>query len=297
MGEKFLNVLLYTEVCWLSRGRVLCRVYELREMMLQLFRENMHNEFCDLIRNKIWCTKLAYLADIFDHLNKLNTSIKGKRENVLTSVNKIFVIRDKITIWIRKGKRGNVLTPVDKICAIRDKITIWIRKVKESNFKSFPKTAECELKNDISLLIVDHLILLQNKINNYFPNLEIQDYDWNRNPFISTNTRNLSLVEEEELAEIKNDRSLFIMYKESDLDRFWVCVSRIHLNIGNKALKILLQFSTTYIFEESFSTMTNIKSMKRGSLKMLGDEMRLSLSYIQPNIKTLCSSHQAHVSH
>ena len=156
------------------------------------FRENMHNEFCDLIQNKMWCTKLAYLADLFEHLNKLNTSMHGKRENVLTSVDKIF--------------------------AKRDKITIWIRKVKESNFESFLKTAECELKNDISLLIIDHLILLQNTINNYFPNLEIQDYDWIRNPFISTDTRHLSLVEEE-LAEIKNDRSLY-MYKESDLDRF-----------------------------------------------------------------------------
>ena len=152
--------------------------------------------------------------------------------------------------------------------------------MKESNFESFPKTAECELKNDISLLIIDHLILLQNKINNCFPNLEVQDYDWIRNPFISTDTRNFSLVKEEELAEIKNDQSLFMMYEESDLDRFWVCVSRIHLNIGNKALKILLQFSTTYIFEESFSTTTNIKSMKRGRLKMLDVEMRLSLSYI-----------------
>ena len=37
--------------------------------------------------------------------------------------------------------------------------------------------------------------------------------------------------------------------------------------------------------------------MKRGSLKMLDDEIQLSLSYIQPNIKTLCSSYQAHVSH
>ena len=80
--------------------------------------------------------------------------------------------------------------------------------------------------------------------------------------------RNLSLVEEE-LAEIKNDQSLFMMYKESDLNRFSVCVSRFRLNISNKALKILLQFSTTYIFEESFSTMTYIKSMKRESLKCL----------------------------
>ena len=93
-----------------------------------------------------------------------------------------------------QGKRENVLTSIDKICAIRDKITIWIRKLKESNFESFPKTAEYELKNDISLLIVDHLILLQNKINNYFPNLEIQDYDWIRNPFISTDTKTFLLL-------------------------------------------------------------------------------------------------------
>ena len=64
-----------------------------------------------------------------------------------------------------------------------------------------------------------------------------------------------------------------MMYKESDLDGFWVCVSRIHFDTGNKALKILTQFSTTYIWKESFSTMTNIKSIKRGSLKMLDDKM------------------------
>ena len=76
---------------------------------------------------------------------------------------------------------------------------------KESNLESFPKTAECELKYDISLLIIDHLTMLQKKIIHYFPNLKTQDYDWIRNPFISTDTRNLSLVEEEELAKIKSN--------------------------------------------------------------------------------------------
>ena len=43
--------------------------------------------------------------------------------------------------------------------------------------------------------------------------------------------------------------------------------------------------------------MTNLKSMKSGSLKMLDNEMRLSLSYIQPNIETLRSFDEAHISH
>ena len=163
--------------------------------------------------------------------------------------------------------------------------------------ESFPKTAECKLKYDIRLLIIDHFTLLQKKIGSYFPNLDIQDYGWIRNPFISTDTRDLFVVEEEELAKFKNDRSLLMIYKGSDLDSFWVRVSRIHLNIANKALKILLQFSTKHICEEFFSTMTYLKSVTRGSLKMLDNQMRLSLSYIQQNLKTLRSFHQVHVSY
>ena len=53
--------------------------------------------------------------------------------------------------------KRKALMSVDKICAMRYKITIWIRKLKEGNLESFPKTAECQLKYDISLLIIDNL--------------------------------------------------------------------------------------------------------------------------------------------
>ena len=50
----------------------------------------------------------------------------------------------------------------------------------DGNFVMFPKTTECELKCEISSLIVEHLTLIRVKIYHYFPNIDIKDYDWIR---------------------------------------------------------------------------------------------------------------------
>ena len=92
---------------------MLSHVFDLKDTMFKFFEENHQNEFCNLIKNEVWCIKLAYLSNIFEHLNRVNQSMQGRAENILTSI--------------------------DKICTMRDKIEIWKRKVKERNFEMFPK--------------------------------------------------------------------------------------------------------------------------------------------------------------
>ncbi len=77
--------------------------------MFKLFQENQQTKFCYLIQNELWCTKLAYLSDIFEHLNKINANMQEKGKNILTSVDKICTMRDKIVISKRKvrGKFSN----------------------------------------------------------------------------------------------------------------------------------------------------------------------------------------------
>ena len=61
---------------WLSRGRVLNRIYELRTEPDQLLMEknrNMYENLCE----PGFALKLAYMADVAV-LNKLNTSLQGK---------------------------------------------------------------------------------------------------------------------------------------------------------------------------------------------------------------------------
>ena len=131
---------------------MLSRVFDLKDITFKFFEENHQNEFCNLIKNESWCIKLAYLSNIFQHLNRVNQSMQGRAENILTSI--------------------------DKICTMRDKIKIWKRKVKERNFEMFPKLSNCEAKFQISSKIIKHLTLLGDKLQYYFPNIEIENYDW-----------------------------------------------------------------------------------------------------------------------
>ena len=83
MGSQHQSLLFYTAVRWLSRGKVFARLFELRHEISQfLLSQNSHDLYA-LFENDRWIEKLAYLADIFEHLNELNIKMQGKNKNIL----------------------------------------------------------------------------------------------------------------------------------------------------------------------------------------------------------------------
>ncbi|KAL4084160.1 hypothetical protein QTP88_027993 [Uroleucon formosanum] len=56
--------------------------------------------------NKEFLIKLAYLCDIFDKLNSLNTSLQGKNMHLLKSMEKISAFIKKLKLWRRKMNEG-----------------------------------------------------------------------------------------------------------------------------------------------------------------------------------------------
>jgi hypothetical protein len=79
-------------------------------------------------------------------------------------------------------------------------------------------------------------------------------YDWLRSPYpeSSVQPENLTLREEEELCELPSDCALKLTSTDLSLDMFWISVKEEHPAIHGKAINILLQFSASYMCEQTF---------------------------------------------
>lgn len=198
-----------------------------------------------------------------------------------------------------QGKNENILTSTDKLSAFKGKITVWKNRITQKNTLDMFDSLQNENAKKIIPDITEHLKLLEDRIMLYFPTINIEFYDWIRNPFgtFDTSLCEFSLREEEELVSLSTDRTLKMRYSETTLEEFWLLVHEEYPGLFKKAITILLQFSTSYLCELGFSTFTNIKTKKRERLTNIDEEMRVALSQIRPDIGEICKNRQAQISH
>ena len=107
MEANYENLVLHSEARWLSRGKALSRVYELKEEMLAFFSRERQREFYDLLCDDNWKSKLAYLVDTFYQLNKTNSYMQGKNENLLSSADQMRDLHEKLKVWSLRIQEEN----------------------------------------------------------------------------------------------------------------------------------------------------------------------------------------------
>ena len=157
MESEHKNLLYYTKVRWLSKGNVLCRVFDLR-YELEIYLTDVKPELAFHFANAKFIACLAYLVDIFHSLNTLNLKMQGKEKNIIQHM--------------------------DLINAFVEKLANWRRKAQNGNFAMFNNLSDIsELNDELKTNIVQHLKELESEFQSYFPEISADDLLLARNPF------------------------------------------------------------------------------------------------------------------
>ena len=65
---------------------------------------------CDLfdqLDTEKFTQMLGYLADIFEHMNRLSISLQGKGVNIFEAREKLNAFKEKLSLWHRRVEVGN----------------------------------------------------------------------------------------------------------------------------------------------------------------------------------------------
>jgi hypothetical protein len=101
------DLVLHTDVRWLSRGKILTRFWNLMQEVKNFLRMKSKEELLNHLENPVFIARLAFLTDIMDHLNKLNLKLQGRYQILPTLIKEINVFEAKLDLFITQLQQSN----------------------------------------------------------------------------------------------------------------------------------------------------------------------------------------------
>lgn len=276
-NEIFKQLLLHTEVRWLSKGNSLQRLVELYDSCVE-FLTKLDPSLCDEL--KLCKNHLFYLADLYSKFNEVQTQLQGRNVTIIQARTVIMSFQRKIEAF--------------KLSLARNDFKYF------SNLQGIKDSGSIS-DSDVEIYI-GHLEKLKEDFKIRFQDLEsMQIPEWLVAPFdMQTDDICNESDLEDELMEMCEDLEAKALFKSKTLGEYWSNINTVtkYPKLRAAAEPFLLAFPTSYMVEVGFSHLNSILTKQRNRLNVqtCGD-LRLKLTNFEPNIKALAASHQGQSSH
>lgn len=226
-------------------------VFEQVGRLKNYFWEQNINDCYTLLSDRKWLSKLAYLMDIYEFLKNSTMELNCNDQNILKLADKLLAMKEKILYWIAIVRGGGANTEV------------ILRRTSSFSEEDIGFESLC-----------DNLGMLLKVLDYYQPNIYIVDYDWIRNPFVkSADTNNTMVRHTEELIELRNNRDLKLKFESMPQHSFWISLQASYPLLAKEAIRLLLNFSTTILYDLIIANLKSINSQGTYS----NDEINLKM--------------------
>uniref|UniRef100_A0A3P9K523 SPIN-DOC-like zinc-finger domain-containing protein n=1 Tax=Oryzias latipes TaxID=8090 RepID=A0A3P9K523_ORYLA len=283
VDAQYKDILYHQEVRWLSRGTVLKRFFELRQLIAEFLSSASRDT--QIPTDKRWIFDVAFMVDITDLLNNLNVKLQGKEQIITELFDHIKAFQMKLQLLYRHLSAGKSLT----CCTQTFGCLLFVIVTRNVEVDRLPDYGELisNLNKEFDLRFVDF-------------KKTAGDMELFSQPF-SVSPDSVPEHLQMELIEFQCDTQLRRKFVSLPLMDFYPHVSKQRYPQMRKNAQVMLSlFGSTYICEQTFSLMNLNKIKLRGTLtdSHLQDILTLSVSKLQPNIQSLIKSKdQLHVSH
>ncbi|KAK3889500.1 hypothetical protein Pcinc_006472 [Petrolisthes cinctipes] len=284
IDAEFKDVPYHTEVRWLSRGRILERFLSLRKYIEMFVNDKMPElktkngkQVSSFFSDPEWLLDLAFLVDITQHLNSLNTRLQGNDQLITEFMNHVKSFQNKLVLFQKQLEKGILLQ-------FKSMQTILSETVTPPDYSRFVKHCE-DLKVNFEKRFQD--------LHGRQQSLSLFE-----NPFL-VNAEDFNDADlQMEILDIQANSALQGFFTNHTLVAFYERVDREKLPlIHHNACFWAVQFGSTYVCEQSFSRMKVNKSKYRTKVtdKHLDAILRLGISPLKPNVEKLLEQKRMHV--
>lgn len=291
------DLLLHTDVRWLSRGKFLARFTELLPEIKDFLKISKHVDYHTKLEDHQWLLDLSFLTDLTGELNELNLELQGKAKHVINMMSSVNTFKSKLQLMSSRLRRGNLCNFPHMQAELQRQgkgVTQLDSARYEEHVQSISSEFERRFTDFASIEPVASYMCYP-----FGASIDVGD--------IAAKVKSLFDLEssalEDEILTLQNDIEIKARSTSAQPGEhvvFWkLLVVEKYPNLRRCALNLTALFGSTYLCESAFSHMKIIKSKYRSTMTddHLAACLRLATSSYTPDYEKLASSSQCQVSH